>query len=405
MKLAYCKESVAAADCRRMVSKDMLGPVRDADSIMTMWRKILDEANIPPGSMNILSNALNVADMSLAAYTLSLAMPPDDLKRYKTKEALAHEVVLVMSGIIGKQLPSPWLLHAAEKEPAADTSETAKSSSSGVLRELSMDGTVKESGVLMAEHGFHVNDHVRRKADGESGRIQKIESGRVHLAKSDGTTGRLSVEGFLQGDWSTYTPKAEPELLTDISLHAPHMYLDFQHACLMANMILDMQEIMEKQHGSPFHAKLNAQLKPRKALLAAAFIPRMKLTLVPAAVQIRHGPKKPEDALFTIATGSPDYHFWVQPLVVVPKAEGDAGFINPAFLVQPLTEEENINMEVTYVKGTRAKNVKYPVLRNTADLQKGDILYMLKGKPSVDLEPLVPETPPKKRAKGKQASA
>ena len=68
MKLAYCKESVAAADCRRMVSKDMLGPVRDADSIMTMWRKILDEANIPPGSMNILSNALNVADMSLAAY-------------------------------------------------------------------------------------------------------------------------------------------------------------------------------------------------------------------------------------------------------------------------------------------------------------------------------------------------
>ena len=45
------------------------------------------------------------------------------------------------------------------------------------------------------------------------------------------------------------------------------------------------------------------------------------------------------------------------------------------------------------------------MLRNTADLQKGDILYMLKGKPSVDLEPLVPETPPKKRAKGKQASA
>ena len=85
-----------------------------------------------------------------------------------------------------------------------------------------MDRTVKESGVLMAEHGFHVNDHVRRKADGESGRIQKIESGRVHLAKSDGTTGRLSVEGF-QGDWSTYTPKAEPELLTEppCAAHVP----------------------------------------------------------------------------------------------------------------------------------------------------------------------------------------
>ena len=409
VKLAYCKECVGQGDIRRMLSKDVLPSVRESDNIMCTWRRLI-EPHLPsdPDQKKALDSVLSYGDMNLAAFTLSLTSVAADLQKYKSAEALAHDLVLVMKGLLGVDLVSPWEAHAGQKDDS-QASQGEKSSpsaaGSGMMRELHEDGSVKETSQLMAESGFQVGMHVKRKGDGECGCIQKILQGRVHLSKPDGTTGRLSVDSFLRGDWNQYTPKAQPELLEDLTVHKPQSFPDFQHAAMMADMILDLRDLLEKHHEHACHGKLHLQLKPRKVLLAAAFIGKNKLTLVPAGVQVKHGPKKPEDALFQIQAPTAGYYFWIQPLTVFPKVEGEAGFVNPAFFVQPLAEEEAVNMDIVYVKGSRCRNVTYPVLRNTKDLQQGDVLYLQKNKAPVQLEPLQADSPPKKRLRSKGALA
>ena len=160
---------------------------------------------------------------------------------------------------------------------------------------------------------------------------------------------------------------------------------------------MDMHELMKKHETNLMLQKLKVTLKPRKSVEATAFIPRNKLIMVPMGLSIKHGQKKPEDAIFHIITPMSDYFFWIVSFIQIPKAEGDAGFINPAFLVQPLPVSDNWNCEVSHVKSTRDKKVQLPILKNKLDLQQDDVLYMPKPEKTVHVEALQADTPPRKR--------
>ena len=144
MKLAYCKEAATAADCKRMLSKENAASVQAADAQMSTWRRLIEA--LPDGAKKLSSSnvqtALSLGDMSLAAYALSLNIPGEDLKRYQCKEALAHDVVLILQGVLSCSIPSPWLAHATE--PEKDT-ETDSQKGVKLMRELNEDGSVKDS--------------------------------------------------------------------------------------------------------------------------------------------------------------------------------------------------------------------------------------------------------------------
>ena len=114
-----------------------------------------------------------------------------------------------------------------------------------------------------------------------------------------------------------------------------------------------MNDLLEKP------PKISVNLKPRKSVIATTFVPKGKLVLVPAALNIKAGLKKPDEALFSIRIQHPetDIHIWLQSAFVIPKAEGDPGFFSPAFLVQPLIDESECNTEGFYAKSSRCKNV------------------------------------------------
>ena len=118
MKLAYAKEvAQAAADARKIMHKDMLTEVRAADGFMHQWRQLIDR--LPNGKELLASpeliTALSFADMHLIGFVLKL---PVDVKQYSSKEALAHDVVVIMRGICRQHIDSPWEAHAMQQKAA-----------------------------------------------------------------------------------------------------------------------------------------------------------------------------------------------------------------------------------------------------------------------------------------------
>ena len=391
---------MSLADLKKMMSKDMLGSVRDADGMMTEWRKIVTSMGdtIDTARMHEIHRALSYGDMSLAAYVMAISLTGEDLQKYQCKESLAHDVVVILEGIGQVKLASPWAAHEVKSTGAAATSSSQPARKS-IMRELAADGSVKDSADLLKEAGFEAGQHVRRKADQESGEILSVEKGRVRLKQAGGDVVRVSMDGFLAGEWSVFIPKPEPHVIEDVFQYFPTQSPEYQKQKLLAELYLDMHELFEKHSQNPYLSKLRLLLKPRKAVEVTGTIPKQKLFLCPLSVQIKHSSKQPEDAMFQIGTPMADCYFWVQPYMQLPKAEGDAaGFLNPAFLVQGLTDAEALNMEVIHVKSTRNKGVLLPLLRNMNALHQGDTLFMQKQEKSVNVEPLKQDiTPPRTR--------
>ena len=90
-------------------------------------------------------------------------------------------------------------------------------------------------------------------------------------------------------------------------------------------MMLDMFDLQAKHEANSMLARLHMHLKPQKKVVAVGKIPKMKLTLVPCSLQLKHGAKVPDDC-FEVLPPVADMHFWSAPMLVLPKAEGDPGF-------------------------------------------------------------------------------
>ena len=391
VKLAYCKEAVTVADCKKMISKETLPKVKESDSIMAKWRELVHSASMTAG----LNAGLNFADMQMAAFTLGITIPGEDLKRYKTAAALAHDIVLILQGISGVSLDSPWKAHA--QAPDQEKSSSSSAAPKVVLmRELNEDGTVKDCENMLREMGYLIGSHVRRAADGEAGQIIAIQGRTVRLQQANGVS-KVSVDAFLSNEWSTFVPKAEVQTITDVMMYAPTSFPEFQRQTLLAKCWLDLCDLQKKHEGSEVLSNLSIQLKPRKGVQVTGFIPRGKLVLIPVGLQLKHGLQEPEDNRFPIIVPVDGLHVWVPPVTVLPKAESEQGFLNPAFLVQTLPSAADCNMSLAHIKSERTKGVKLPMLKNTHDLKEGDFLYMFRGKKDVEVEALVfsPEKPQK----------
>ena len=374
-----------------MISKETLPKVKESDSIMAKWRELVHSASMTAG----LNAGLNFADMQMAAFTLGITIPGEDLKRYKTAAALAHDIVRIWQGISGVSLDSPWKAHA--QAPDEEKSSSSSAAPKVVLmRELNEDGTVKDCESMLREMGYLIGSHVRRAADGEAGQIIAIQGRTVRLQQANGVS-KVSVDAFLSNEWSTFVPKAEVQTITDVMMYAPTSFPEFQRQTLLAKCWLDLCDLQKKHEGSEVLSNLSIQLKPRKGVQVTGFIPRGKLVLIPVGLQLKHGLQEPEDNRFPIIVPVDGLHVWVPPVTVLPKAESEQGFLNPAFLVQTLPSAADCNMSLAHIKSERTKGVKLPMLKNTHDLKEGDFLYMFRGKKDVEVEALVfsPEKPQK----------
>jgi hypothetical protein len=174
VKLAYTKELLTPGDCRRALSKEMSQKVSAADGIMCQWRGLLQNETFAKDHRVVA--AMGFADMSLAALTLGVKIPGE--KKYEKPEGLAHDVVLILRGISGQHITSPWECH---REVAEDGEGEKKPMS--FMRELNHDGSLKDPAELLHEAGFQVGQHVRRRADSEAGVIVAVESGKVRLVQ------------------------------------------------------------------------------------------------------------------------------------------------------------------------------------------------------------------------------
>ena len=213
-----------------MISKETLPKVKESDSIMAKWRELVHGASASmPAS---LIAGLNFADMQMAAFTLGITIPGEDLKRYKTAAALAHDIVLILQGISGVSLDSPWKAHA--QAPDEEKSSSSSAAPKVVLmRELNEDGTVKDCESMLREMGYLIGSHVRRAADGEAGQIIAIQGRTVRLQQANGVS-KVSVDAFLSNEWSTFVPKAEVQTITDVMMYAPTSFPEFQRQTLLA---------------------------------------------------------------------------------------------------------------------------------------------------------------------------
>ena len=397
MKLAYAKEVASAADAKKMMHKDMLTEVRAADGIMHQWRQLAE--GLPDQGKDLLAKpemitALSFADMHLIGFVLKL---PVDVRQYSSKEALAHDVVVIMRGICGQHLDSPWEAHAMQQKAAEDTS----SPKVVAMRELNPDGTVKQPVTLLEDAGFKVGSWCRRKSDGQSGQIVSCQGGKVQLKQPDGNLGKVVLDVFLGGDWTVFTPKPEPVLITDVLQYAPSKHPDFEKQQMQAIMMLDMFDLQAKHEANSMLARLHMHLKPQKKVVAVAKIPKMKLTLVPCSLQLKHGAKVPDDC-FEVLPPVADMHFWSAPMLVLPKAEGDPGFANFAFMIQTTHDEDVGNMEVSYIKSQRMSKIQLPVLKNHREITEGESLFIYKPKVEVPPMPLDADSPkPSKRMRTK----
>ena len=92
-----------------MLHKDSWSSVKEADSIMNTWRKLVTAL---PNGQELLAipevqTCMSYGDMSMAAYTLNVSLPGEDVKKYKTCQSLAHDLVLILEGIFepGTEVP------------------------------------------------------------------------------------------------------------------------------------------------------------------------------------------------------------------------------------------------------------------------------------------------------------
>ena len=90
---------------------------------MTEWRSIVTSIG-DTAHMHEVHRALSYGDMSLAAYVMGICLTGEDLQKYKCKESLAHDVVVILQGIVQVPLASGWAAHQV-KPPAVPAGSPA----------------------------------------------------------------------------------------------------------------------------------------------------------------------------------------------------------------------------------------------------------------------------------------
>lgn len=257
------------------------------------------------------------------------------------------------------------------------------------MREISIDGTLKDTAVLMHAAGFQVGDYVERKADKVRGQLIEVTNESVKIQMDDpvGVVGRFPLKDFLTKSWVKTSAKPDPvELVPDGLASSFDAFVAARVSSIIQLEICTLTTSHEK-----LALSTKVCLKPVKGVVCTKSFDKGKFTLVPTTIKINFKAGKPPTGTSVVhVQPSSLLSFWLGP-AHLPKV-GDNGMIVPFWHMQKDSDEWN--MEITMVKVVHdGYKLQIPVARNIKPLKAGDWLVLKK----VDAEDV--EQPPSKRAK------
>jgi hypothetical protein len=235
------------------------------------------------------------------------------------------------------------------------------------MRELNTDGTMKDVSSLLHEQGFHVGDHVHRKAGNIRGQIEEISADEVKVKLEDppGVIAKFPLVSFLQNQWLQYKPKVHA---ADVALTVVPSTCPQFSSCAAASAIHHAVSELTFQHESILQY-LKIQLKPKAVVVTKSF-EKGKLILVPTCLKVSYSVDRPARQVIDILVPGSKTFFWLTPMTGLPKTD-EGCHIVPFWHVQGV--DEHHNMELVWLKVGDAP-FKVPVLKNNKQVKPGDAL-------------------------------
>ena len=185
VKLAYSSKKMGKAECKKMFSHDIKRDVVTADALMNELRSLARHHADPSTPQVFIAQGLT--DQMLASFAIKLRLP--DEKLYESFDEICHDFVLVLRHMTGQPVPSRWEAGLKEEEKA----KVKESDSQASLRELKEDGTFKDPAKVLAEMGFPVGSHIRRKSDKTEAVITEVVEDNVKVS-IDGGFFKVSIK-------------------------------------------------------------------------------------------------------------------------------------------------------------------------------------------------------------------
>ena len=404
LKSALTGMHMSATEVKRVFSNtSMVGKALKADGLMSELRGLVgSHANLHDQN---LVNVFAVVDSNLVAHVMGLSVHAEE-KKYKALEAIVHDAVSILSGMIGVHIDSPWQGHA-ESIPTASAS-TAKPVDR--LVELNADGSMKTPGAILEAMNMKVGSCVRRRKDKMECEILAIDHAVKLKSLADGRALRAPIDAFVRGEWLVFTRKAEVHEIEDLVPFGPRsVHPEFATAKTIAMIHMEIHALVETHDMHDTMAKLKLHIRPTK-LLAKTAVAKGKLMLVPFSSKVlsRSSSEPMQGGVeVTLKKGCQDRRFYIAASNVMPKASEEApddlvGFLSPFFLVQTVEDETKANMTMV-LSGTKQSDLRIPMLKNSVALTAGEELLVYKEKVHAAFDPLEAASP-ERRVKGKKAA-
>lgn len=268
------------------------------------------------------------------------------------------------------------------------------------MRELNLDGTVKDVACLMSELGFSIGSYAERKVDKSRGKIISISEVEVKLEvmSAPGVVATVPIKMFLDSQWVRFVPKPEK---TIVSVTPQPILNDEFEAIRFSGLILQKMCDLAISHDTTAR-KVSVQLSPSKQVVAQSSFEKGKLVLVPVCAKVLHSFQQERSNESRVIAQVPKSSA-IFTLVPYRNAAKDDGCVAPFWFMA--ASSEDYNMEMTVVKSDG--DIRLPVARNIKPIKEGDSLVLFKKKRVAD--PLVvdsvssssrPPAGPKKKARG-----
>ncbi|CAJ1330948.1 unnamed protein product, partial [Effrenium voratum] len=252
---------------------------------------------------------------------------------------------------VNVRITDKWERHRPKtEEPAASSG-----SRDGVaMRSYDLAGRLQSPADLVKEAGFAEGQHIVRKADKTYAQVVGFEKDHVILGV-DGVLCKVEAGSFINGEWSKYTPKADPVEI-DHCEHNAASHHEFKVQLVKSSIFCAMDGV-HKEHEAVLKG-VKVMVKPCKSVVAVAHFKKKQLVL----------------------------EFSLLPWVALPRDDA-RGAVCPFFIVQLTQQQDDANMEMA----TQVNNgVAVPVMRNSTAICAGDELrlYRAKTEPVRELAPI-----------------
>lgn len=263
------------------------------------------------------------------------------------------------------------------------------------MRELNVDGSVKDVACLMAELGFVVGGFAERKADKTKGKIVTMSDSevKVEIIGAPGVSANVPLKLFLDAQWVSYTPKPQrPEVVVSPKSVLTDDFQAVRHGAMILQKMCELAILNDKAA-----QRLKVQFQPGKQVVSEVAFEKGKLILVPLCSKVVHSFQiDRSDNKVTAQVVNSKATFTLVPMGNAPK---DDGTVAPFWFMS--SSSDDFNMELTHQKDG---DFRLPVARNVKPIKPGDQLIVFKPKKVVeplktDAQAVTPEPPPKKKRK------